>query len=146
MAGAALIAGVVVAAADDGADRHGLVHDASQIGKQLADFDAGNGGWNRIELATDFGGRIDLEVVHVLMRRATAEVDHDQRLVALSLCPADVSVLCWLGGSLALPGACLGVFEGQKLREGQPAEAEGADADKVAAGDSVAVSAGRFRP
>ena len=73
MAGAALIAGVVVAAADDGADRHQLIHDASQIGKQLADFDAGNGGGNRIELATDFGGRIDLEVIHVLAGRAAEQ-------------------------------------------------------------------------
>src|SRR5206468_972842 len=36
MARAALVAGVVVAAADDRADRHQLVHDASHVGKQLA--------------------------------------------------------------------------------------------------------------
>ena len=77
--GEALKAGVLVTLADDRADQRAAIHRPGQLGQQLADFNAGDVGKNRRELAPDFGGRIRFEVERVLVRQATRQVDHDDR-------------------------------------------------------------------
>jgi len=71
------MARVIIASADDGADRHQLVHVAGEVGQKFANLNAGNAGANGIELAADFDRGIDLDVVHILMGRPTAAVNHD---------------------------------------------------------------------
>src|SRR5258706_16458956 len=46
----------------------------------LADLDAGHVGLDGVELAAEFLRRVRLEVVHVHVRRAAGQVDHDGRL------------------------------------------------------------------
>ena len=62
--------------ADDGQ----LVPHAGLQGEVFADLDAGHVGGDRLELAAKLDGRFRLEVVHVHVRRAAAQVDHDGRL------------------------------------------------------------------
>ena len=73
---------VVVAAgrAIDRAERHQFVHDPRQPGQVLADLDAGHAGRNRPEIAANFGRSLHFQVEHVLVRRGSAQVDHDDRL------------------------------------------------------------------
>jgi hypothetical protein len=76
-------------------------------------LDARHAGGDRGELAADFGGGVHLQVVHVLVGRPAAEVDHDHGFVRI------------LDAGLSL--------EGQELRERQAAESESADAEERAA-------------
>src|SRR6267142_2051571 len=114
------MSGMVVLAADDRANRHELVHDPREVREQLTDFNARHGSRNGIELAADFRRSIDLDLIHVLMRRPTAQVDHDQRLMPLAFLPD------------RLPGLiCLCILEGQKLRERESSKTQSANPDEV---------------
>jgi hypothetical protein len=81
MAGEALIASVVIPTADDGSDGDQLVHVASDPRQQLANLDSRHARLDRIEFAADLGRSIRLDLIHVLVRRASAHVDHDDGLV-----------------------------------------------------------------
>src|SRR5262249_53730148 len=61
----------------DGADGGQLIEHPGLQGEVLADGDAGDIRWDRFEFATELDGCLGLEVVHVHVRRATRQVDHD---------------------------------------------------------------------
>ena len=61
-----------------------LVHDRCQAGHVFTDIDARNIGVNRFKFASDLGRRIHLQVVHVLVPRSTAHINHDDRFVRIS--------------------------------------------------------------
>ena len=84
----------------------------------FANLDAGNAGGNRFEFASDFRGRIHLEVEDVLVRGAAREENHDDRLVRA----ADARLRFGL----------------EKLGQGQATQSECADLEKIPARDSVA--------
>ena len=63
-----------------GADQRGPVHDLGDLRQQFADLRPGNRAGDRLQLAADIGGSLRLEVEHVLMGRASEEVDQDHRL------------------------------------------------------------------
>src|SRR5579872_5251231 len=63
------------------ANNRKLVGNSRLLGKQLANVEAGNIGFDRIKLAAILGGSVGLEVVHVDMARAARQVDHDDRLL-----------------------------------------------------------------
>src|SRR5262249_54287572 len=87
----------------------------------LADLDAGDVGLDRLELALELGRGLRLEVVHVHVRRAARQVDHDGRLVRAAL--------------RARGGA--GGPQAEHLAEGESG-AERADRQEPAAADAVA--------
>ena len=122
-AGHALKRVVPIGRADDGANDRAAVHDAGELGKDFANLKAGNLGGDRRELAADFVWRVELEIEHVLMRRAAAQEDVDDRFVPLAL-----------AGSR---------FEAIQIgeREGRRTDAEAADPEEAAAGDAVAIAA-----
>ena len=66
---------------DHGANRHELVHHAGQARHQLANLNARHVGADRLKLAADFHRSVGLEVVHILMRRAAGQVDHNHGFV-----------------------------------------------------------------
>src|SRR5207253_5019437 len=118
-AGHALHRVVPAAGADDGADDGELVHQAGDTREDLADLDAGHRGGDRLELAADLGGGLGLDLPQVLVGRAAAEEDVDDRLVS---------------GAGAGPG--LGAEDVGK-GEGAGPEAEGTDLEEAAAVDAV---------
>ena len=61
--------------------RHDLVGDCRQPGQVLTDLYARHVGFDRLKLAANFSRGFHLQVVHVLVRRRAAHVDHDDRLV-----------------------------------------------------------------
>src|SRR5262245_1348459 len=83
----------------------------------FADRDAGHARRDGLELPRDLGGGVGLHVERVVVRHATGEVDHDDRLVR-----ADPRALL-----------CL-----QELRQRETAESERADLEEGAARDAVA--------
>ncbi len=82
--------GVLVHRAE-GADDGQLVPHAGLQGEVLADLDAGHVGGDRLELAAELLGRVRLEIVHVHVRRAAAEVDHDGRLAGRRFAGGDLA-------------------------------------------------------
>ena len=78
----ALVAVVIVDAADDRADDGELVHLRGDPRKAFADLDAGDFGRDRAELAANFLRGLGLDFPHVLMRRAAGEEDVDHRLLS----------------------------------------------------------------
>ncbi len=110
--------GVVAAlVADQGAHEHQFVHDPGQARQGLADLDSRDIGRGRLPRAGDFLGGVRLEVEHVLMRRAADQVDQDHR---------------FLGRADARVG-----LGSKQLRQGQPAQAKGADLEETPAGQLV---------
>ena len=67
---------------DDRADDGELVPHLGLQREVLADLHAGDVGRDRLELAAELRRGVGLEVVHVHVRRAAGQVDHDGRLVA----------------------------------------------------------------
>ena len=59
------------------AQHHELVHDAGLLRHQLAALHAGHVAADRLELAAKFDRGARLHVVHVQMRRAAVQEDHD---------------------------------------------------------------------
>ena len=74
---------VFVARADEGANDRELVHHLRDVGHQFADLDAGHFGLDRLEVAANVGGRVHLQVEHILVRRPAGQVDHDAGFVTL---------------------------------------------------------------
>src|SRR5882672_2677893 len=110
---------VVAVGADHGPDDRELVHDLRHAREELADLDAGDVGPDGPQLAADFGGRVRLQVPHVLVGRTARQEDHDDGFVR---------------GTLRA-----GLFLGaEDLGKGEPAQGESADAQEGAPGDSVA--------
>lgn len=116
--------GIVVAAGGTvhGADGDEFVHDPCAVRHVFGDVDAGDVSAGGTMGAADLDGSVHFEIDHVLMRRGTGEVDHDDRL---------------MGAFDA--GEFLG---GEHLREGETTEGEATDAEHVTAGDSVAEAPG----
>src|SRR5690349_3932950 len=83
----------------------------------LANLDARNFGADRLELATNFRRRVQLQIEHILVRRSAWQKDHDDRLVRF----ADA-------------GLCLGA---QQFGQGQTAQAKRADLEEIAARNAV---------
>ena len=100
------------------------VHLLGDQRQHLADLDARHGGANRLELPADLPRRVHLQVVHVLMRRAAGEVDHDDGFLA--------------------PAAARGLGSPQQLRQRQAAHAQAADPEEIAPTDAVTESPGRI--
>ena len=63
------------------ADEADLAGDRGDLRKQLADVDARDVRGDRSMRPGDFGGRVRLQVEHVLVRRPTRKEDHDHRLM-----------------------------------------------------------------
>ncbi len=101
-------------------DRHALVHDAREIGKELADLDPVNVGRDGAKFSADLGGSIHFQVVHVLVWWCSRHVDHDDRLLRVS------------------QAGCL--LRLQQLGQRGTAQPESADAKKVPTGYSIAES------
>ena len=102
----------------DAPQHDALVHDPRHPRHMLADLQARDVRVDRPKLAADLRRRVHLHVVHVLMRRRTAHVDHDHRLVRR----ADARLLLGL----------------EQLWQRQAAQGEAADAKHVAAADAIA--------
>ena len=56
-----------------------MFHQRRKLGHVLTNLNAGDGGVNWVKFATDFGRGIHFEIVHILVRRGTAHVDHNDR-------------------------------------------------------------------
>ena len=116
--------GIVVAAGGTvhGADGDEFVHDPCAVRHVFGDVDAGDVSAGGTMGAADLDGSVHFEIDHVLMRRGTGEVDHDDRFMgSFDACE-------FLGG--------------EHLREGETTEGEATDAEHVTAGDSVAKASG----
>ena len=124
VAGEADVVRVFVARADDGADRRRPVHLLGDQWQHLADVNARHSSADRLELAANLPRRVHLQVVHVLMRRAAGQVNHDDGFFALA--------------------AARGCGGPQQLRQRQAAHAQAANLEKVSATDAVTKSAGRI--
>ena len=116
--GHALMGGVAVLGPDEGSQQHQLVGDLGQAGEMLADPDAGNVGGDGLELPANLRGRLHFELVHVLVRGAAGEINHDDGFAGF----ADT-------------GLALGA---QQLWHGQSSHAQGPDLDEVAPVNPVA--------
>src|SRR5580693_4757674 len=77
----ALVAVVIVDAADHRANDGELVHLGGDPRETFADLNAGDLGRDRTELAADLFGRLSFDFPEVLMRRAAGEEDVDHRLL-----------------------------------------------------------------
>ena len=100
-----------------------LVGDLRLHRHQLADFHARHVGANGIELAAVLDRRLRLHVVHVEVRRAAAQVNHDRRL-----------------GPPAVGRR--GGLQPQQIGQSQPAQGQRSHAQKAAAADAVASAKG----
>ena len=116
--GHALISVVVRIGADNGSNDCQAIHDGGHFGKVFADLNAGNFGGNGFEFSSNFGRRLRFQVEHVLMRRASGQEDHNDRLVRA-----------------AVSGIGVGA---EQVRQGQSAQSESSDFEKVAARNAVA--------
>src|SRR5262249_27260355 len=85
----------------------------------LADIHAGHRGTDRLEFTANLAWRVRLEIVHVLVRRATRKVDHE--------------------GGLARQPSRRGLrgAETKQVTPGQAREPQCADLQEVASGDAV---------
>ena len=72
---------MIARGADHRADQRQLVHHRCQAGQVLANLDARNLGFDRLELAANFRWGVHLEVEDVLVRRATRQENHDDCFV-----------------------------------------------------------------
>ena len=77
----AQVRGVLIRTAMQGTHDRYFVHDLRESGHMFADLYPGNVRRNRLEGPPNFQRSIDLQVKHVLMRRASRKIDHDHRLV-----------------------------------------------------------------
>src|ERR1700722_15070461 len=111
---------MAAASTDDGADDGTLVHARSDLRKHLANLDAGDLGGDRFELAANLGWGLGLDLPHVLVGRAAAQEDVDDRFV-----PARRGA-----------GASFGA-EDVGERQSAGADSERADAQKTATIDAV---------
>ncbi len=109
-----MVGRVVVQAADDG---H-LVEQAGVFGEQFAELDAGDGGVDGVELASDFLGGVGLGVIGINMGGTAEEEDLDDGGVSG-------------GAALRGPGS-------QDIGHREPGHAEGADPQEATAGHAVA--------
>src|SRR5262249_950476 len=109
---------------DDTADERELVGHLGDAGERLADLDAGDFRVDRLELAANLLRRFRLDVPHILVGRAAAEEDVDERLVAGA------------GEWVRLPGS-LGPENVSKRQRGGT-ERECADFQEVPTADAVA--------
>ena len=66
---------------DQRADDSELIHHLREPRHQLADLYSGHVGRDRLEFPANLGRRIRLEIEHVLVRRPSRQVDHDDRLM-----------------------------------------------------------------
>ena len=108
---------------DDGANAGELVPHAGLQREVFADLHAGNVGLDRLEFAAEFGRSVRLEVVHVHVRRAAGQVNHDGGLWPRR-CGLMAGVVAW-------------ALQAQHVGEGQ-AGAERADLEEIAAVNAVA--------
>src|SRR6516162_5251856 len=90
----------------------------------LANLDAGDIRLDWMKLAPEFPGSVRLQVVHIHVRRAARQVDHDCRLRPR-----------WRGGLVRVVG-CLRL-QPEHIRQGQTC-AKCADLEEIAAIDPVA--------
>ena len=79
----ALIAVVVIDAADHRANRHELVERRRNPGEGFTDLDAGDFRADRLELASDLFRSVGFYFPHVLVRRTATKKDVDDRLVSI---------------------------------------------------------------
>ena len=114
----ALIRIMGVTSSDHGTDDGDFVHVAGNARQQLADMNSGDSGLRRPEFAPDFFGSVDLDVIHVLVRRAATQVNHDHRLVATP----DSGIR----------------FRLQQLRKRHPCQPQRANVQSIPARDTVA--------
>ena len=82
-AGVALESLVTIGDADHRANKYRLIGNLGDPGEALADLDPRNIGLNRLELATDLGGSLGLDIPHVLVRRSTPQKHMDHCLMPL---------------------------------------------------------------
>jgi len=75
------VAGVIIWTTHDRANRHQLVHDASQFRQMLANLDARDGRADRPEFAAHFHRRFRLQIVQIQVRWTAGHKDHDHRLM-----------------------------------------------------------------
>ncbi len=109
---------MVAVGPDDGADERAFVHQPGDFRQMLANLDVLDAGGDRLELPTHFARRVHLQIKHVLMRRPARQENHDDRLVRTTNA-----------------GLRLGA---EQLRQGNSAEAERADLQKIPARDAIA--------
>ena len=81
VAGHALVAIVCAIGVCEGANDCEFVGHLREAREEFTDFDSGDIGADRPELAADLGGCVGLEVEHVEMRRSARKVDVDDCLV-----------------------------------------------------------------
>ena len=84
VAAQAQVRSVLVRPAIQRADDGHFVHHLRQARQMFADVDTRDIGGNGLKGSANFLGRIDLQVVHVLMRRRADQVNHDHGLGALA--------------------------------------------------------------
>lgn len=80
----ALVGLMAVFTTDDGANDHGLVHALGEEGKNFADLDARDIGWDGAKFAANFRGCIRLDFPHILMGRSTTEEDVDNGFMRIA--------------------------------------------------------------
>ena len=84
MTGEADVIGMLVTRPHHGANRRGPMHLPRDFRQHLGNLDTRHAGRDRLELTANLPRRVHLQVVHVLMRRAAREVDHDDGFLPLT--------------------------------------------------------------
>jgi hypothetical protein len=84
MARHALESIVIVLGANNGPYHREFIHDGSDSRHMFANLDAWDFGVDRLELPANFGRRVQLQIEHVLMRRATWQENHDNCFVGFA--------------------------------------------------------------
>ena len=103
----AVSCGVIIHTIGDGSNRDQLIHHRGHARQVLADLDARNVRFDGFKFAADFRRCIQFDIEHVLVRGASRQINHDDRL-------------------LGLANARLG-FRLEQLRQRKPAQSQGAD-------------------
>jgi len=107
-----------VGRSDDRSQWHALVHDLGHVRHVFTDLDTIDVGLDGIEFTTDLGRGIRFQIVHVLVRWGTYQVNHDDGLVGI-----------------LDPGLCLSM---QQLGQREASHSQGSDFHEFTTGDAVA--------